>query len=104
MFFLFYSMQISIKNLDDKTILLDVELNDTIAKIKEIISGKSDVPKNIYYLSYRGKILEDTKTISDYGITRESNLQMHIPLKVLCVINILFIFETKNKLCFYKHE
>ena len=74
----FFSMQIFIKNLDCKTITIDVEPTETIAEIKGKIFEKNEIPVNVYYLSYGGKILEDTMTISGYNITRESNLHMII--------------------------
>ena len=55
-----------------KTIInLEAKASDTIAHIKAQILG---IPPNQQQLTYDGKILEDCRTLADYGIQNESKL------------------------------
>jgi len=68
---------ISVKYLTGKTITLDVDLeNTTILTVKGMVYDKEGVPVAQQTLIGKGKILEDSKKLSDYGITEGSTLSI----------------------------
>jgi len=66
---------IYVKYLTGKTITLDVDLeNATILTVKGMVYDKEGVPVAQQTLICKGKNLEDSKKLSDYGITEGSTL------------------------------
>ncbi|WMJ24074.1 ubiquitin-like protein [Paludicola sp. MB14-C6] len=74
-----FAMQIFVRTLNGKNITLDVEASDSVLNLKEQISKKEGISVNEQRLLFNGKQLEDTSTLSDYNIGKESII--HLAMK-----------------------
>ena len=78
----FYDYEIGgqyfIRSISGKTLAIDLEPSDTIEFLKEKISDREGIPQNKIKLIYQGVILEDNKTISNYNLKAQSNINMKI--------------------------
>ena len=74
-------MQIFVKTLRGKTIILDIEEWDTIKDIKIKIQDREGIPFEEIRLTNLGKTLsDDSKTIKDYNISNQSIIEINLKL------------------------
>lgn len=81
-------MQILVRTILEKTIVLEVESSDTIVDVKKKIYDHDGTLPERHMLMYAGKELEnDHRTLSDYGICDYSELRvlrrLHLPMQIV---------------------
>ena len=72
---------IKVKTLTGKEVELDVEVSDTIVRIKERMEEKEGIPPVQQRLIFGGKQMHDEKTAKDYNIEGGSVIHMVLALR-----------------------
>ena len=80
------SMPVYVETLTHKTIIVWIEPDDMIQKVKEVIQDTQGIPLEQQRLLYAGKALEDERTLSDYNIRRRATLHLLLRLRGGCFV------------------
>ena len=73
-------MQITVRTLTGKTIILEVEANNTIRNVKHKIWKREGFPPDKQWLIFAGKKLNNEQTLSDYKVLKGSTLHLVVHL------------------------
>ena len=73
--------QIFIKTINGKTITLSIQENELVADIKTKVQEKEHIPADQQILTYKGKNMENDKTLDDYNIKKGDTLHLSTRLK-----------------------
>jgi hypothetical protein len=60
---------------------LDVEDSETILSIKERIYEREGIRPDKQRLCFDSQLLDNSKTVSDYNMVKESNLYLQLPMR-----------------------
>ena len=74
-------MMIKVKTLTGKEVELDVEVSDTIVRIKERMEEKEGDPSDTTEVDFRREAMHDEKTAKDYNIEGGSVIHMVLALR-----------------------
>lgn len=90
-------MKIFVKNLTGKTLVFEVNPEDTIEHLKQMIQDYDGVPANQLRIIFSGKTLKNECCINDYNIQNESTLHLNMELLGGCKsYNKNLIIETTD--------
>ena len=74
-------MQIKVKTLSGRLILLVVEPTDTVRTIKELVEEKEGIPPDQQRLIFGGRAMVDGRTVNDYKIEPGNTVHLVLALR-----------------------
>lgn len=74
-------MIVYIKTLTGKTLMINVDQNESIEGLKEKIQEKEGIPPDQQRIIFAGQELSDEKHFEDYSIKKEATLHLVIRLR-----------------------
>ncbi|KAK3267161.1 hypothetical protein CYMTET_24268 [Cymbomonas tetramitiformis] len=69
-------MRVNIKTLTNDEYHLDVSVQTTVRAFKELLEDKAGVSSSLQRLIYRGRVLNDEKLLTEYGIQEGHTVHM----------------------------
>ncbi|HEX2594300.1 MAG TPA: ubiquitin-like protein [Rhizomicrobium sp.] len=76
-----WAEHLMVKTLTGKTIDVEIGLDKTVGDAKAIVMDKEGIPVAQQRLIYGGKQLEDTATLSSYGLTDGATVHLVLRLR-----------------------
>lgn len=73
-------MQIFIRNLENRTVALDVESSNLVSDLKQQISSNEGVPSSCMSLFFGGKVLSNDSSLCNCAVTNDSIVNMSLRL------------------------
>ncbi len=74
-------MKLFYKSSQSKTSIIDVDPNLTVLQLKMKIAEKEGIPVPLQRLMYVGKQMDDMKRLSECKVTKDSTIQIILPLR-----------------------
>ena len=74
-------MQIFVTNIDGQSIVLNVNLTDSVQLVMEKIQAKAGIPSDQQRLIFAGKQLDSRQTLQDYNVHDGSTLWLALRLR-----------------------
>jgi ubiquitin C len=90
-------MLLFVKTLDGKTITLEVRQSDTIENVKAAIQDRQGISPDQQRLTFRGKLLDNWRTLEYYNIIRETTLDLILQRSPEFIIFIINVKRLTNK-------
>jgi hypothetical protein len=73
-------IQVFVRILSQRTITIDIGLNNTIEDLKKVIYEREGSPTDSFRLVWKGKQLQNSKTIAEYNIENDSTIHLVLSL------------------------
>ena len=71
-----YEKTIYVKTWRGRTVSLVTDLDHAVGTLKRQLEAKTGIPKNHQYLTSRGKVLKDSGTLKEYGLSGGETVEM----------------------------